>query len=140
MPQPKQTPKSKTPLTIDTNIQSSISSSIPSVSSPSPSPSPSIHLRSISNFSIPQSKQTPYKLRPRLNMTTLQGPFTTSQTPQKTQQEPFTTSQTPKKKRCPNGSRRNKRTGECDKKIPPTIKRCPNGTRKNKITGKCEPK
>jgi hypothetical protein len=123
MPQPKQTPKSKTPLTIDTNIQSSISSSIPSVSSPSPSPSPSIHLRSISNFSIPQSKQTPYKLRPRLNMTTLQGPFTTSQTPQK--------------KRCPNGSRRNKRTGECDKKI---LKRCPNGTRKNKITGKCEPK
>jgi hypothetical protein len=49
---------------------------------------------------------------------------------------------TPTTKRCPNGSRRNKRTGECDKNTSVSVKpkRCPNGTRKNKITGKCEPK
>lgn len=60
-----------------------------------------------------------------------------------------------KLKRCPNGTRRNKKTGECE----PTkivkvqkqqqdkakeasekkIKRCPNGTRLNKKTGECEP-
>ena len=54
-----------------------------------------------------------------------------------------------KKKRCPNGSRRNNKTGNCDKKsktiveriaevIPiPEIKRCPNGSRKNSKTRKC---
>ena len=61
--------------------------------------------------------------------------------------------------RCPNGSRRNKKTGNCDKKngasparartpSPPKNnrgkttgnkqKRCPNGTRRNKKTGNCE--
>jgi len=52
----------------------------------------------------------------------------------------------PKLKRCPNGTRRNKTSGICEKK---TIKkknkteklpRCPNGTRRNKSTKKCEPK
>ena len=46
-----------------------------------------------------------------------------------------------KKKRCPNGTRKNKKTGECDKKIlnQKTIsKRCPNGTHRNKKTGNCE--
>ena len=64
------------------------------------------------------------------------------------------------RKRCPNGTRKNKKTGICVpvlKKIPeksisksPTlipepsekkiVKRCPKGTRKNKKTGMCEPK
>jgi serine/threonine protein kinase len=71
-------------------------------------------------------------------------------------------------KRCPKGTRRNKRTGLCEPKTPasipalipipvvgpaPTVgpestvapapvkqKRCPNGTRRNKRTGLCEPK
>ena len=43
-----------------------------------------------------------------------------------------------RKKRCPNGTRRNKRTGECDKKNQNQNKRCPNGTRRNKRTGNCE--
>lgn len=73
-------------------------------------------------------------------------------------------SQIHKLKRCLNGTRRNKKTGECEKIEPtntvPTTKtkiqaqapsipvrktksgvmraRCPNGTRKNKKTGKCE--
>lgn len=40
--------------------------------------------------------------------------------------------------RCPNGTRRNKKTGNCE----PTAKkskRCAKGTRKNKKTGKCDP-
>ena len=49
--------------------------------------------------------------------------------------------------RCPNGTRRNKKTGNCDpvnKYAPKTLKakkfeRCPNGTRRNKYTGDCEP-
>jgi hypothetical protein len=36
--------------------------------------------------------------------------------------------------RCPNGSRKNKKTGECVKKK----FRCPNGSRKNKKTKLCE--
>ncbi len=53
-------------------------------------------------------------------------------------------------KRCPKGSRKNKKTGNCDKTVNSVVvvvpnvvvahKRCPNGTRKNKITGKCDPK
>jgi hypothetical protein len=56
-----------------------------------------------------------------------------------------------KRKRCPNGSRRNKITGDCDKKhktvvertieivrTPVAVKRCPNGSRRNKITGDCD--
>ena len=38
--------------------------------------------------------------------------------------------------RCPCGTRRNKKTGNCEPK--PQRKRCPNGTRKNKRTGRCE--
>lgn len=54
-------------------------------------------------------------------------------------------------KRCPNGSRRNKKTGECEEhkntvknqspekpESPKKSTRCPKGTRKNKKTGKCE--
>jgi hypothetical protein len=41
--------------------------------------------------------------------------------------------------RCPNGSRRNKKTGNCESSK--TKKnRCPNGTRRNKKTGNCESK
>ena len=72
---------------------------------------------------------------------------------------------TPIRKRCPNGTRRNPKTKECEpketkkvlkvvkqftRKKEPTIvvkkvqnntrKRCPNGTRKDKKTGKCVPK
>ena len=51
------------------------------------------------------------------------------------------------KKRCPNGSRRNKKTGLCEpttnvdkqnSSAKPARKRCPNGTRRNKKTGLCE--
>jgi hypothetical protein len=50
-------------------------------------------------------------------------------------------------RRCPNGTRRNKKTGNCDpvnKSATKTLKakkfeRCPNGTRRNKYTGDCEP-
>ena len=48
-----------------------------------------------------------------------------------------------KKKRCPNGSRRNKKTSGCDdtkKREGVNKKRCPNGTRKNKKTGECDKK
>ena len=55
------------------------------------------------------------------------------------------------KKRCPNGTRRNKKTQKCEpknvtkysaieQKSPLRKKRCPNGTRRNKKTQKCEPK
>ena len=58
----------------------------------------------------------------------------------------------PPKKRCPKGTRKNKVTGECEKRgTSPTgpsgptestlttkKKRCPKGTRKNKVTGECE--
>ena len=40
--------------------------------------------------------------------------------------------------RCPSGTRRNKKTGNCEKKSAQTRKRCPNGTRRNKKTGNCE--
>jgi hypothetical protein len=47
-----------------------------------------------------------------------------------------------KRKRCPNGTRRNKKTGNCQSKSKSKIKtntrRCPNGTRRNKKTGNCE--
>ena len=42
------------------------------------------------------------------------------------------------RKRCPNGSRRNKKTELCVKKG--LSKRCPNGTRRNKRSGICERK
>lgn len=38
--------------------------------------------------------------------------------------------------KCPNGTRKNKATGRCEKTV--LKKRCPNGTRKNKATGRCE--
>jgi hypothetical protein len=57
------------------------------------------------------------------------------------------------KKRCPNGTRRNKKTKNCEpinkkytrndvviEEKPQQTKRCPNGTRRNKQTGLCEPK
>lgn len=57
-------------------------------------------------------------------------------------------------KRCPKGSRKNKKTGKCESNTNSSKlknnekenttkklnKRCPNGTRKNKITGLCESK
>jgi hypothetical protein len=63
----------------------------------------------------------------------------------------ITKKQTTKSKRCPNGTRKNKVTGNCEVIITNSVKkenkplkqktkskRCPNGTRKNKITGLCE--
>jgi len=44
----------------------------------------------------------------------------------------------PPRKRCPNGTRKNRKTGECSKKT--ARKRCPNGTRKNRKTGECSEK
>jgi len=47
--------------------------------------------------------------------------------------------------KCPNGTRRNKKTGECEptnnnsKFTANKTVRCPNGTRRNKKTGECEP-
>tara|TARA_B100000513_G_C11892980_1_gene182935 strand:+ start:894 stop:1400 length:507 start_codon:yes stop_codon:yes gene_type:complete len=43
-----------------------------------------------------------------------------------------------KKPRCPNGTRRSMKSGNCEKKSLQTRKRCPNGTRKNNKSGKCE--
>ena len=56
-----------------------------------------------------------------------------------------------KRERCPNGTRKNKITGNCEVIITDSVKkenkplkqktkskRCPNGTRKNKISGLCE--
>ena len=45
-----------------------------------------------------------------------------------------------RKKRCPKGTRRNKRTGQCENisMTKKNRKRCPNGTRRNKKTGECE--
>jgi predicted ATPase len=43
-----------------------------------------------------------------------------------------------KRTRCPNGTRRNQKSGQCEKKSAKTRKRCPNGTHKNKKSGKCE--
>jgi hypothetical protein len=43
--------------------------------------------------------------------------------------------------RCPNGSRRNKKTGNCESvsnSTKKTTKRCSKGTRRNKKTGNCE--
>jgi hypothetical protein len=45
-----------------------------------------------------------------------------------------------KKKRCPKGTHRNKQTGNCQSKNTTTIKRCPKGTFRNKKTGNCEAK
>ena len=42
-------------------------------------------------------------------------------------------------KRCHTGTRRNKKTGDCEKNTS-VKKRCPNGTRKNKKTNICEKK
>jgi hypothetical protein len=63
----------------------------------------------------------------------------------------ITKKQTTKSKRCPNGTRKNKVTGNCEAILTNSVKkenkplkqktkskRCPNGTRKNKITGLCE--
>ena len=44
-------------------------------------------------------------------------------------------------KRCPKGTRKNKHTGNCEKKLTNetgTAKRCPKGTHKNKKTGNCD--
>ena len=43
----------------------------------------------------------------------------------------------PIRKRCPNGTRKNKKTGNCEKKSS-IKKRCPNGSRRNNKTGNCE--
>lgn len=40
-------------------------------------------------------------------------------------------------KRCPNGSRRNKKTKQCVRKSAMKKKRCPNGSRRNRKTKQC---
>jgi len=47
---------------------------------------------------------------------------------------------TKKRSRCPNGTRKNNKTGTCQNKSKIQRKRCPNGTHKNKKTGNCEKK
>ena len=47
---------------------------------------------------------------------------------------------TKKRSRCPNGTRKNNKTGTCKNKSKIQRKRCPNGTHKNKKTGNCEKK
>ena len=44
----------------------------------------------------------------------------------------------PKRERCANGTRRNKKTTECDKLVAKERKNCPKGTRRNKKTTHCE--
>ena len=44
------------------------------------------------------------------------------------------------KRRCPNGTRKNKTSGNCESKSQKVRKRCPNGTRKNKTSRNCESK
>ena len=44
------------------------------------------------------------------------------------------------KRRCPNGTRKNKTSGNCESNSQKIRKRCPNGTRKNKTSGSCEKK
>jgi hypothetical protein len=44
------------------------------------------------------------------------------------------------KRRCPNGTRKNKTSGNCESNSQKNRKRCPNGTRKNKTSGNCEKK
>ena len=106
----------------------------------------------------PDKKQTKKKTSPKM-MAIIDIPYSPKKKP------------TPKKRtRCPNGTRRNKKTGNCDaktkkidvktkkrrkvkliivKKLSPKVKtekskkerkRCPNGTRRNKKTGNCESK
>jgi len=43
-----------------------------------------------------------------------------------------------KSKRCKNGTRKHKKTGNCEKYVLSITKRCKNGTRKNKKTGNCD--
>ena len=45
-----------------------------------------------------------------------------------------------RRKRCPKGTRRNKKTGQCEtlSMTKKNKKRCPNGSRRNKKTGECE--
>ena len=107
---------------------------------------------------VKTKKQTKKKTSPKM-MAIIDIPYSPKKKP------------TPKKRtRCPNGTRRNKKTGNCDtktrkiavktkkrrkvkliivKKLSPKVKtekskkerkRCPNGTRRNKKTGKCETK
>jgi hypothetical protein len=50
-------------------------------------------------------------------------------------------SEKPKRKRCPNGTRKDKKKGECVKKSDIVKRpRCPNGSRKDKTTGECKKK
>ena len=44
----------------------------------------------------------------------------------------------PSRKRCPNGTRFNRKTGACETQKNKRAK-CPNGTRRNKQSGRCEP-
>jgi hypothetical protein len=82
-----------------------------------------------------------------INVDNVEGPFAASvsvapqddkqqqQEQQEQQEQPQ--QQTQRQPRCPNGTRRNKKTGVCEseQKRP----RCPNGTRRNKQTGNCDP-
>jgi hypothetical protein len=79
-----------------------------------------------------------------INVDTVEGPFAAiagvvpeDDKQQQQQQQPQTQMQRQRQPRCPNGTRRNKKTGACE----PAQKRprCPNGTRRNKQTGNCDP-
>jgi len=90
--------------------------------------------------------KTETKTKNEINVPTLIEP-----TKVKPERKNITKKQKTKSKRCPNGTRKNKITGNCEVILTNSVKkenkplkqktkskRCPNGTRKNKITGLCE--
>jgi len=103
-------------------------------------------LISVKSSYIDLTTKTETKTKNEINVPTLIEP-----TKVKPERKNITKKQTTKSKRCPNGTRKNKVTGNCEPSITNSVKkenkplkqktkskRCPNGTRKNKITGLCE--
>ena len=65
------------------------------------------------------------------------------ESPKKKSPKKKTVKSAPTKKKCPKGSKLNKKTGRCNKNKPKNKSkrsRCPNGSRKNPKTGNCEKK
>ena len=144
MPRPKPSPNVKTPLIIDTNIQSIYSNPTVSTISFNSAHSPSIHFPSIypspsskfsfsmqrpklplktmetENLSRQQKKtqpqiRTPHKIKRRLNRTPPKLRTPPNLRPRLNIIQRSPDTTSAKKKRGPNGSRRNKITSNCDK-------------------------
>jgi hypothetical protein len=103
-------------------------------------------LISVKSSYLDLTTKTKNKAKNEISVPTLIEP--TKVTPER---KNITKKQTTKSKRCPNGTRKNKVTGNCEAILTNSVKkenkplkqktkskRCPNGTRKNKITGLCE--